>query len=208
MKYIEKKIDNEPEPIRAYKNSTHGVSFKSLHSTAKRTLKKALLEEQGNICAYCMQRILPASASIEHFLPQSEYPDLSLNYENLLAVCDGNQGHGKHLLQCDKKKGNKLLNKVDPRKKEIEQYLHYRIDGMIYAKDSDIQSDLMHKLNLNNQRIVENRKVVIDAVIQFIQKTEIEGVKKEYNKWKERDESDFFKEYCQVGVFFFKKALQ
>ncbi|QSV71285.1 MAG: TIGR02646 family protein [Aphanizomenon flos-aquae KM1D3_PB] len=56
------------------------------------TLKKALLTEQGYICCYCMRRISEDNMEIEHWQPQSKYPELQINYKNLLASCSGNRG--------------------------------------------------------------------------------------------------------------------
>ena len=131
-----------------------------------------------------------------------------MDYFNLLAVCDGNQGHGKHLIQCDKKKSNKTLAKVDPRSDEVEHLLFYRINGTINSPEDSIEEDLFHKLNLNNQRLIENRKIVIDAVLNFVQSHDQETVKQEYKKWKTRDRKNHFKEYCQVGIYFLKKYLK
>ena len=208
MKHINKQEGQEPELFKEFKDQTDGASFKGLYPPAKRALKSALLREQGYICAYCMRQIDNTNTSIEHYLPQSEYPELSLDYYNLLAVCDGNQGHGKHLIQCDKKKSNKILTKVDPRDQEIEQLIFYTINGNINSADDDIESDLFEKLNLNNQRIVENRKVVIDAILNFVKSVDRGVVKKVYKQWKNRDDEDQYREFCQVGVYFFKKFLK
>lgn len=208
MKYIEKKAENEPELLKTHKNVTEGVSFKTLYSVAKRSLKSALLREQGYICAYCMRTIDDSNTSIEHFLPQSTYPELSLEYQNLLAVCDGNQGYGKHLLQCDKKKSDKLLENIDPRRDDVEQELFYLLDGSINSLDDGIEHDIDIRLNLNNQRIIENRKVVIDAVIAFIQSNDHVTIKRALKKWKTRNEMDRYNEYCQVGIYFLKKYLK
>ena len=76
MKHIQKKAENEPPLIKALKSSTEGASFKSIYPQAKRELKRALLREQGHICAYCMRKIEFINTSIEHYLPQSDYPEV------------------------------------------------------------------------------------------------------------------------------------
>lgn len=207
MKYIEKKEENEPEALKAFKQENPNRSFKGLFTLPKKALKTNLLKEQGYLCAYCMCHIDESNTSIEHYLPQSQYPELSLEYHNLLAVCDGNQGNGKHLLQCDKKKSNKLLTKADPRRHEIEKEIFYTINGAINAMDDDFENDLNTLLNLNNQRMVENRRVIIDAIIQFVQVHVKSEIRKEYKKWQNLDDAGYFMEYSQVGVYFLKKYL-
>jgi len=63
------------------------ASFANLPSHLKQTLKDRLLQEQGYLCCYCMQRISSESMRMEHFRCQARYPEQQLDYENLLAVC-------------------------------------------------------------------------------------------------------------------------
>jgi len=53
MRYIPKKISNEPASLRATR-LTDGANF---DSTNKSDIREALLKEQGYLCAYCMRRI-------------------------------------------------------------------------------------------------------------------------------------------------------
>ncbi len=85
MKYIEKKIGNEPKTLKSYRDTTPEASFKGFTDT-DHLLKKALLAEQGHICAYCMQRIsLKLNAKhkprieVEHILSQENHPYKSLD---------------------------------------------------------------------------------------------------------------------------------
>lgn len=66
-------------------------------------LKNSLLSEQGHICCYCCKPIRTDNSHIEHIRPKErdEYRAISLEYENLLASCQGyhdreeNCGHSK-----------------------------------------------------------------------------------------------------------------
>ena len=66
-------------------------------------LKNSLLSEQGHICCYCCKPIDTKNSHIEHIRPKErdEYRAISLEYENLLASCQGyhdreeNCGHSK-----------------------------------------------------------------------------------------------------------------
>lgn len=70
MKYIEKKISNEPKTLKDYRDTTPNASYDGFGDTDN-LLKKALLEEQGHICAYCMKRIKLGQNSLGH--PNSVY---------------------------------------------------------------------------------------------------------------------------------------
>lgn len=66
-------------------------------------LKNSLISEQGHICCYCCKPIDTKNSHIEHIRPKerNEYRAISLEYENLLASCQGyhdreeNCGHSK-----------------------------------------------------------------------------------------------------------------
>jgi len=103
MKYINKK--HEPDSLTAYR-PTPNSNFNDCNKEDIRTL---LLKEQGYICAYCMKRIdnkwntklKKFNTEIEHYKSQDVYngkkgkPNLTLNYNNMLAVCNGNAGMPK-----------------------------------------------------------------------------------------------------------------
>ena len=54
MKWIEKNIQNEPKSLRLHRQK----SFSDYSNYAEKDdLRKALLEEQGYICCYCLSRV-------------------------------------------------------------------------------------------------------------------------------------------------------
>jgi len=99
---------SEKQKIKFFKNA-----FNSLN---KDELRKALLVEQGYICCYCMCTLhwddcnpQKNNVKIEHWKPQTKYPEKVLDYDNLLAACMGGEGDTDELQTCDTKKGNKEL---------------------------------------------------------------------------------------------------
>ena len=91
LKYIEKQ--NPPESFVQY-SSKSGATFKDLsenHIDVRNELRKSLLTEQGCICCYCGCRIETENTKIEHLKPRQQNPQLQLEYDNLLASCDGGQ---------------------------------------------------------------------------------------------------------------------
>jgi uncharacterized protein (TIGR02646 family) len=103
MKHIKKQ--QEPQTLTDKRN-TNG----SIYDAPQKDWQEALLEEQGHICAYCMRRISldrknsKPCIEIEHYLSQKLHPKLSLRWENMIGVCNGDtvlEGH------CDKAKGKK-----------------------------------------------------------------------------------------------------
>jgi len=93
----------------------------------KDNLRKALLEEQGYICCYCMTRINCHQSKIEHFNPQSKCRKEQITYKNLFISCRGNTQHYKH---CDTKKADHLLKHINLLK-DIEATIRYKSNGEI-----------------------------------------------------------------------------
>lgn len=185
MLYIKKQ--HEPNQLRVDKRN--GLkSYDELKTSTKNAIKESLLNEQGFLCAYCMQRINAKNSTIEHYIPQNskDFPAddlLSITYSNMLAVCCGNTEVGKHKneneLICDKHRGNTSLT-VNPLDEHSIEKISYKADGTIYSNDVDIQNDLDEILNLNCEAVLlkQNRKAVLDAVKQAIFKKSKDAISK------------------------------
>jgi len=178
MKHIDKK---KSEPIslckfRAELTKEDYLRKKIFDALQKEELQKSLLEEQGYICCYCMQRIDENNLKIEHRLAQSKHPFRKFDYKNLFAVCNGNEGTPPKKQHCDTKKGyyeRKQKKKnieynftVNPADKNCEQHIKYRSNGEINFDnlDSAIREDLEEALNLNYLVLVNNRRQTLKAV--------------------------------------------
>lgn len=162
MNFIDKR--KEPKSLTTYKAKA-GASFSNLPKNEKEDLQISLSNEQYNICAYCLERISSAKSSpsfmgIEHYKPQSIYPILHLDYNNLLGVC---QGTGNRTSHCDKSKGNLLLKIIDPLKKNTMTLIKFLDNGKIVSSpyNEDVENDINSILNLNEKYLVENRKNLI-----------------------------------------------
>lgn len=148
--------------------------YESLRGEPKRKVLETLLVEQGHLCAYCMCRIGTDGhpATIEHLIPQ--HPDgsaadgeLSLEYHNLVAVCDGRGG-----ATCDKRRGNAPLT-VDPTKSHTLETIYYRRDGRIDAHDESVKHDIQITLGLNNTHtnLCANRLESMRAIEKVVSST-------------------------------------
>lgn len=144
------------------------LTWKNLDAGEKREVLLSLIEEQGSLCAYCMRKIKDSDAHVEHYIPQSKTVGLndsvSVDYQNLLAVCDGFEG-SEAGLTCDRARGNASL-KVNPLREETLRSICYRRNGVIYAKNEEIDTDLDKTLNLNQKLLVRNRKEALQALVR------------------------------------------
>lgn len=211
MKYIQK--NNEPAFLNKYKigaNPTYaGYNDKVPNSNPiQNPIRDSLLEEQGHICAYCMNRISlkyddklnKPKIEIEHYRSQKRFPKLDLDYKNMLGVCNGNSGQAQHLLTCDKakskydvkgEKGHDLF--VDPLVKNRIAQIEYTFEGEIFSEEERIDYDLNEILNLNEPELIKRRRNVYRKVkkeIRFYQ-DKVKGnpakmkvfLRKEKTKW-------------------------
>jgi uncharacterized protein (TIGR02646 family) len=180
----------------------------------KDELRTSLLIEQGHICCYCMQRISSHRMKIEHWKSQDEYPNLQLDYNNLLAACEGGQGSPRHLQHCDTKKGNTeiTINPLD-NYNNCENMIKYRGNGQIYSDDETMDNELNNVLNLNMQTLVNNRKEVLDIAFQKLKSEYPKGdwtvaiLNKKIQEWKHKQRDSKYKPYCQIVIYYLKKKL-
>ncbi len=207
MKHIIK--GKEPESLKTYRTQTDGASYDGYRE--KDDLRKALLEEQGYICCYCMGRIKDPTSEfmkIEHWKPQDLCKSLEdLDYSNLLAACLGKSGTVRH---CDTKKHETpiSIHPADPQR-NCEDLINYTANGIIKSQNPDIQKDIDVTLNLNAQTLRDNRVNALKRMLklikpnrqnskQFLQRKVVELNSKQKGK---------FQPYCHFISSFLQKRL-
>ncbi len=182
----------------------------------KDSLRKALVTDQRGICCYCMGRIHAEfdAMKVEHWHCQDHYPGEQLDYANLLGACLGGQGQPPTLQHCDTKKANLSL-KWNPSDSihHIETRIRYDPDGTVTSDDPEFDAQLNKVLNLNLPFFKQNRKMVLDSVLEWwkmekakqqdrIPKTRVETKQKQF---KEKIPLDPF---SQVAVWWLQQKLE
>lgn len=226
MKHIIKNIANEPESLRNSRNDSQNTTYESANFDAT-ALKQALLDEQGYLCAYCMGKISlefnenhKPKVEVEHLKPREKYPELSLDYNNLIAVCNGLSNaypEKRQYHHCDKTQGNegkmngmvelKTLNPLH--KSSSETLLIYTLNGEIKSinDNPDVENDLNVILNLNNETLIKKRRIVIDVVKESLikEKPAQQWTKALFEKhlkiWSIRYNGKF-RQYCMIAIWF------
>ena len=139
----------EPKELTQFKKKGN-MKYSDLDSDegkiVKQKLQESLCSEQFGLCAYCMNRITPETMKIEHFFPQNGINKTlglqkSLDYSNMLAVCDGGELYNKihnlsskRNLHCDASKQNKSLSLNPSVKNEFMQMkIRYSSNGKIHS---------------------------------------------------------------------------
>lgn len=161
MIYIKKEA--EPEWLTEVKAHNKGLTYDAPEFAPYReTLRKELIREQKNVCAYCCGKIDMDSAHNEHIEPQNwkngRKSTRSLDYDNIVASCNG--FHGEET--CGKHKDNEhdADKFVSPLHLECEEQFVYYPNGMMEGNEYTI--DL---LNLNSYQLRKAREATYKTLI-------------------------------------------
>ncbi len=234
MKHIEKGqapsalIQINKDKSKTYDNDVCDNNKANPKITVKSDTLKSLMKEQGFICCYCMQRISTdklTSASdtyptIEHYIAQttqeSKDKNLDTNYKNMLVTCHGNDKKDIENKHCDSSRDSKAFKYLNPLNKSCERVLGYSNDGSIFCSDSSHKKKIDYDieiLNLNFQKLKDNRKSVIEGIKKAI-KLERNRLKDKWSKEQfkkkallkcEISSSGIFEAFVQVKIYELKK---
>ena len=201
----------EPPSLTVHRQTPHSDYA---NYTDKDSLRRALVREQRGLCCYCLGSIDPdeRAMKIEHWQCQSGYPDMQLEYRNLLGACRGGEGHPFKLQHCDTRKGDRDLrwNPADPSHR-IESRVGYDNDGTIWSCDSVFNDQLHTVLNLNLALLRNRRKAVVDSLLLDWWPKQEHPVSQEsiLSKIDEfTDGNDELTPDCQIAVWWLQQKLE
>ena len=196
MRYIHK--SGAPVSFEKYKLQK-GASYLDLGNNAplvKDELRTTLMHEQGYICGYCGSRIDAKNSVIEHIKSRSKYPDLQLDYMNMICSCNGGQKmrskNPQYPLHCDAHKGNQDIP-VSPIDLRCGDLFVYDDDGGIHDNNSIDANITIEILKLDNEKLINRRKAAIYAYkylsdedtdwsveLQYVQNYQVSGKYSEF----------------------------
>ncbi len=177
-------IHKKNEPRELWQAKQNGCEcYEDLAGNVRDAIRKQLYEEQGGICGYCMRRIqyeelekLVPIIKIEHYTPRhpkenERSNESTIDYRNMILVCDGNSGSKKNAQTCDTHKGNTPIT-VNPFDIKTINKIKYKRNGLIYSADVDINRDLNETLNLNCDAVSlpDNREAALRSLQTKIKK--------------------------------------
>ncbi len=221
-----------PDPLQQFRKRADATYDSS--DFPKKEVKESLLREQGFLCAYCMSRITEETMSIEHWQPQHPVPRdgecsaqerevnrcLSIDYANMLAVCDGNGSNPFRQQHCDRRKKNTVL-KYNPANPDHHAKLgirYIRSNGKIESGDADFCRQLGGTekgsegvLNLNLEKLRNNRLAVIASVFKALSRLKGTATRKElqrmHHNWSAVNAEGKRREYAGVAIYFLEKRI-
>ena len=152
-----------PKSLVEYKTAGN-ISYEDFQS--KDDIRKSLVQEQNELCAYCMGKIFAdrTKMKIEHFKSQKTNPEFQLEYSNMLGCCMGNKGQSLKNQTCDTRKGDKKLLLNPSVKSDFDKMqIIYSDDGTIKSLNAEFDKEINDVLNLNTNSLKTNRKTMIDS---------------------------------------------
>lgn len=175
MKHI-KKRRTAPREYRKWCKDHKGKEnedYRCLQNPEKDILHKALLEEQGFLCAYTLKKIEKDSSHIEHIKPETlcrkELRGSDLIYENLVACFpkEGMKATCRYGAQVkDKWWEDEGRQFVSPLYGKCEALLVFNTKGEISAFQNDPDAKVtIDVLKLDNKILTEDRK---RAIFEYI----------------------------------------
>lgn len=198
-----------PNELIEYKNKG-GKSYDEFEN--KDSIRKTLLKEQKGLCAYCMSRISINSMKIEHFKPQSKYPELALEFKNMLGCCKGNEGFEHKFQSCDTHKGNDEISENPSVHNDfLKMEVSYSSDGKIKSENEIFDKEMNEILNLNVFTLIENRKSIYRGIIKELVKNPGRRTKAEIQKMIDNAKTltnGNLEPYCGVALYFLEKHLK
>lgn len=188
---------------------TPGADWGSVTGEQKAEMRKALLDEQGHLCAYCMRRVSadPSACTVEHWRPRSQAGTDPFHWPDLLLVCDGGgPGAAPAHQHCDRRRGNAplTLHPAHP-SQDVAALLAYEADGRI-RETPEIKSDIT-ALNLNYTRLVTNRRQVMDVVLQS-RGQDATTLRQTLKDWERADSDGKKKEYAGVACYLLRRRIE
>lgn len=170
MKFIVK--HEEPKAFidwKAMANADWQPTYRDLRGNVKKTVKEALMSEQGGLCCYCERRLANNDSHIEHFRPQSDPVVDPLDFTNMLCSCQDQlkKGVPRH---CGNLKDNwfddsLLISPLDP---SCESRFAFTGDGEISPElSTDIAaSETITRLGLDIPKLDALRAGAIEPFLE------------------------------------------
>lgn len=213
MKYIQK--SEEPESFTAWKklaNDDWNPSWDDLRKPQKTYVHNSLLQEQGFICCYCGRQINDENSHIEHLQPRTTYPQLALNYTNLLTSCQKDTVRNEPL-HCGKKKDKwydeKLM--VSPLNINCGEYFRYTEDGQILSTEitdkKSAANTTIDQLGLNIDKLKKMRSQAIAAILEGFEELTDDERQKLFQAFCQPNAKGQYEEFCAAIAYIIKQYI-
>jgi uncharacterized protein (TIGR02646 family) len=146
----------------------------------KATIKEALLDEQGELCAYTGIRIGTGSAHIEHLKPRAHdwegHTDVS--YENMVACHTEKGSTFGATYKGDWPSPSEWDDFITPLDERCEQSFRYETDGSIRAAGNNLAAErTIENLNLDHPELEDLRADAVEGMVETFSQTNVRALK-------------------------------
>ena len=156
--------DDAPTFWSSYCRRNRGIQYKKADEKIKYDLKQHMLGVQKNICAYCCAQINNISKSHnEHIKPQDFFPNLSMEYGNLIVSCTTQGEESTCGMHKDNDYDEQLF--VSPLSEDCEKHFRFELNGKVTGT-SEAGKYTIEILNLNAYKLVTGRRTLIEQMLQ------------------------------------------
>jgi uncharacterized protein (TIGR02646 family) len=123
-----------------------------------------LLEEQMLLCAYCEKEIdeNPKNSNIDHFKTRNLFPELTLEYSNLLVSCN-TEGRCSNFKDTHIKNREEYKNIINPITENPNNFFDYLTTGEIIAKNKKGQFTI-DTFNLKDTSLTESHLQIVKSL--------------------------------------------
>lgn len=195
----------ESKALRDWKRQNAGapqnLHYDNLSGKVKDAMLVQLVREQGGLCAYTMKRIESCAgtfqAHIEHLLPRSAHPGLSVDWKNLVA-CVPRPG-----VACDYGAVRKgaydpaVAPFVNPTKTGVEAQFRFRVTGEVDGCTPDADATLAAEvLNLKHADLAHDRAAKIKGAL--LHKPTAARARQRAQELRKPDRHGNFEPYCEA----------
>lgn len=206
MKYIDK--GPTPDEMQKWVNSwvtSHGGAkpmFSDFNlakgQSLKRRVKKALMDEQGRICCYCMQRISISKSHMEHFHPRCLHHDKEVDYQNFFLSCGGEGGDGSHCGILKDDEDTPML--ICPTDVTVEANFQYGIQGDIHSGTPE-GNNCITVLGLQTSALQGHRLAALDGIGYFSEDFDEEKREEARQECLQKDADGAFVPFCTATLY-------
>ena len=128
-----------------------------------------LLEEQNLLCIYCEKEIdeRPEKSNIDHFKTRNLFPELTLDYNNLLVSCN-TYGRCSNFKDNHIKTRDEYKNIINPILENPDNFFDYLVSGEIVSKTncnkSEFTIDIFKLGRTTDENLTKERKKIATAL--------------------------------------------
>ena len=201
-----RKIIKDPAPVfwTDFIHTHPRLQYKDLNGSAegrmvRQQIREHMTAQQKYLCCYCCGTIHADNSHNEHVRSRDCYPNLSMDYTNLLVSCiDNTHSH------CGMKKDNADLptDFVSPLQDDCEEHFCFYPDGRIDGQ-TDQGKHTIDYLGLNDYALVDARKNLYNECMRMAQYMGKEYV---YTSYMQENDQGVLPRYVDMVTYFYNRG--